>query len=638
MVGLNKRGQSAFEFIMLLGFALLFVLIIFYLLQTTLLDLQKDKNREEIKQVANILTTELSLAEASPTQYSRTFLLPSTIRGNVYDISSPDGREIVIHYLGEQYVYFLSGQPLLNYTNLGPGENSLRKRCLSQTDCLLELYTPSIKTQTWWNALYLNRKEVIINNTGSTVLSGYPVFLVIPKAQNMQPDFSDVTFLNGRCNSSGGTSLDYELGSYTSVSASFWVKVPSLTVGENKICMYYNNPGPFSTPAESAVWDQNFAIVQHFEDNSTLESDSTVNNNEGQLGGGNGASMPTWETGLSPETLRTPTCDNISSFGTSSGATISIDSGRAVSTASATGTGGIYHLGISGNDQYYAVGDKIQMVLDIDFADTGITSAYTGCYTTGVVPYSQITDTKILKQGINLVTFTVTSAPVASVTCRIWADGMVPGSNFTVDDWSSKRINNRLGGSYKYDGLNDYIDFGNDQSLNISGALTIQLWLKIPGNPSVYDKNWYIFGRGDGLSGATTTGAYVLSYYKGNNKLYFDIDNGTIRDAVITTLASWTDQWYYIVAKWDGTKDIYGLKIYVDSVINGQATSNIDFLRTDGPTIRSGFRNLNYFNGSIDEIRISNIARSDDWIKQDYQMVNNQDTLVSFGVEENKID
>lgn len=633
----KKRGQSAFEFVMLLGFALLFVLVVFYFLQNALLDLQQSKNREEMKQVVNILTTEISLAEASPTQYTRTFDLPLSIRGNTYDIKSPDGREIVVNYMGEQYVYFITGQPLMNYTNLGPGENSIRKRCINQEECLIELYTPTTATETWWNAQYKNRKEITINNTATSSLLNYPAFLIIPKSTNMQPDFSDLKFINGDCNNTADIVLPHETESYTSGNAFVWVKLPALVPGENRVCMYYNNPGPFPRQDTTAVWDDNYVLVQHFEENSTTVSDSTHNNNDGFRGEGNGANMPQWEEGLSPETLRTPTCDNISSFGASSGGTITIDSGRVKMTATSLGAGGLYHLGLSGNDQYYKIGDEILMSIDIDFAQSGITSASAACYTTGVSPYQQITDTKLIHQGANIVKLTVQSNPVSTVTCRIWAAGMVGSSYFTVDNWYAKKIENKLAGSYNYDGVNDYIDYGDDTTLNISGPITIQLWFKIPGDPSIYDKNWYIFGKGSGLSGATSTGAYVLSLYKGNNKLYFDIDNGTTRTALISSTYSWSNKWYYLGVNWDGTKNTNSVKMYLDGTLDAQRTSGIDFLRTDVPSLRSGYRNLNYFNGSMDEIRVSNISRTEDWIKQDYQLVENQDTLVQFGEEETNI-
>ena len=41
-----------------------------------------------------------------------------------------------------------------------------------------------------------------------------------------------------------------------------------------------------------------------------------------------------------------------------------------------------------------------------------------------------------------------------------------------------------------------------------------------------------------------------------------------------------------------------------------------------------------YFNGTIDEVRVSNASRSSDWINQSYQMVENQGSFVSFGGEE----
>jgi hypothetical protein len=40
--------------------------------------------------------------------------------------------------------------------------------------------------------------------------------------------------------------------------------------------------------------------------------------------------------------------------------------------------------------------------------------------------------------------------------------------------------------------------------------------------------------------------------------------------------------------------------------------------------------------GSIDEIRISNVARSANWINQTYGMVANQNTFVTFDSEESR--
>ena len=40
---------------------------------------------------------------------------------------------------------------------------------------------------------------------------------------------------------------------------------------------------------------------------------------------------------------------------------------------------------------------------------------------------------------------------------------------------------------------------------------------------------------------------------------------------------------------------------------------------------------LQYWNGVLDEIRISDVPRSADWIKQSYSMVNDQSGYVAFG-------
>jgi hypothetical protein len=59
-------------------------------------------------------------------------------------------------------------------------------------------------------------------------------------------------------------------------------------------------------------------------------------------------------------------------------------------------------------------------------------------------------------------------------------------------------------------------------------------------------------------------------------------------------------------------------------------------LRTGtGYGLRIGKITTAVFNGFIDEVRISNINRSNDWINMTYQMIANHASIVTYGGEEN---
>jgi hypothetical protein len=104
--------------------------------------------------------------------------------------------------------------------------------------------------------------------------------------------------------------------------------------------------------------------------------------------------------------------------------------------------------------------------------------------------------------------------------------------------------------------------------------------------------------------------------------------------ANMVTLSSWQ----YVSATWDGTLNGTGVHIYKNATeagsysarINGSGTRSDD--STFNQVIGNNQSGTRTFNGSIDEVRVSNIVRSTDWIKATYKTFAN--TLNTFGSEE----
>ena len=93
----------------------------------------------------------------------------------------------------------------------------------------------------WWDANYYNKQEITIAND-YTNLENFTVAINITYSIGMMSNFSDIRFINGSCDSPQDTSLFFVKNNFTySGNATFWVLIPKLYNGGNKICMYYNN-------------------------------------------------------------------------------------------------------------------------------------------------------------------------------------------------------------------------------------------------------------------------------------------------------------------------------------------------------------------------------------------------------------
>ena len=181
----------------------------------------------------------------------------------------------------------------------------------------------------------------------------------------------------------------------------------------------------------------------------------------------------------------------------------------------------------------------------------------------------------------------------------------------------------RIDGSRDFDGVDDYVNCGNDPSLDITDAITIEAWIK----PSTVSPGFYgVVGK---RTGSVADYYGYLLYFRGTG-IQLMLGNGS---AAYTKTASFSfnaEQWYQAGFTYDGVN----AALFVNGNIVKSWNDGIGSIANDADPVDIGRDGGNYFNGTIDEVRISSVARSANWIKQSYEMVVNQSTWVSWGSAE----
>ncbi|MBS3802179.1 MAG: DUF2341 domain-containing protein, partial [Candidatus Thermoplasmatota archaeon] len=133
----------------------------------------------------------------------------------------------------------------------------------------------------WWNSTWGYRKKITINHSQvEEPLTDFPILLNITDndlRQKANSDGSDIAFISYEDNS---TQHDHEIESFSDGHLTAWVKIPQLFSTKDSIFwMYYGNAA--STDQQSPnVWDSNFTMIHHLNENSNPHIDSSIYSND----------------------------------------------------------------------------------------------------------------------------------------------------------------------------------------------------------------------------------------------------------------------------------------------------------------------------------------------------------------------
>ncbi len=191
-------------------------------------------------------------------------------------------------------------------------------------------------------------------------------------------------------------------------------------------------------------------------------------------------------------------------------------------------------------------------------------------------------------------------------------------------------VNGQIGLAYNFNGSTSQIITATTNN-NVLGSFTLSAWVKSATFTGHTDQKVIT------NESSYSLGGYKMSLYGGSATTVYDevetrSNNGTVsldRTASGGTALS-AGVWYYVQGVYDNsTGTFYSyLNGKLDRSMTGAVASG-----TNGQNLIMGsdFLAGNWFDGVIDECRISNVAKSADWIKEEYYNQTNPTTYTTSG-------
>lgn len=181
------------------------------------------------------------------------------------------------------------------------------------------------------------------------------------------------------------------------------------------------------------------------------------------------------------------------------------------------------------------------------------------------------------------------------------------GNNHGKINGSPKVVAGKIKEGMEFDGMDDFLDCGIDDSLNLTKAITIETWV-MPKEVGEGGKN-----AGPVCKAQTGAWGWQLRYNSpDSNFMGFQFNAGGSRWISVGQKLI-PGEWYHIMGTYDGSE----AKCYLNGIEkNKMNMSNINsspdpfFIGQDGW--------INVFNGIVDEVRIYNRALSKDEVIRNY--------------------
>ncbi|MFX1249928.1 MAG: DUF2341 domain-containing protein, partial [Promethearchaeota archaeon] len=208
------------------------------------------------------------------------------------------------------------------------------------------------------------------------------------------------------------------------------------------------------------------------------------------------------------------------------------------------------------------------------------------------------------------------------------------GTSGTLSGGVTQGVTGQITDAYNFNGVDSKVDMGDpvDGHLDFgTGSFSVEIWIYRDSTMTTDQYGGIFKGNGD-----VADQEGWLFRFKGSDTVRFSGGNGTTSVFnIYKTSTLIDDTWIHLVGVLD--RSAGKAYIYKDGQLIGTDTSiiingNIDSSRS--VKLSEDWSSSFHFKGLFDEIRLSNIARSSDWIATEYNNQYDPDSFYSIGSEE----
>ncbi len=184
-------------------------------------------------------------------------------------------------------------------------------------------------------------------------------------------------------------------------------------------------------------------------------------------------------------------------------------------------------------------------------------------------------------------------------------------------------VSGKIGGAQSFDGVTQYIAYSQAQSPNPNGAISMEAWIKTTGTAAkgVFGK-WLNDGR------LNSDESYLMFYKAGGLPGGLVNMAGSAGPEVDATATVNDGNWHHLAVTAAPGGMAY---VYVDGEPRGSIGNPGAQLTTTADRLLIGATNLatggDFMNGVVNEVRISNSARSGDWIAAEFNSQSSPSTF-----------
>jgi hypothetical protein len=207
------------------------------------------------------------------------------------------------------------------------------------------------------------------------------------------------------------------------------------------------------------------------------------------------------------------------------------------------------------------------------------------------------------------------------------ADSTQNAGNATAHaNTNSKTATGQIGGALSFNGVSDYATaLAPAADVPTNTPVTTEAWVNVSAFTSPNQVLGYILGKG------YTNGAEAYFLRIQNDSGGLSLKAGMVNSATFSAtwfISAWNPgEWHHVVSSWDGA----GWNVFFDGVLKAQLPTGNGPLKLGLPLTMGGESIGGVYAGllacSLDEVRISTIARSPSWVATEY---NNQRSPAQF--------